>query len=115
MFYVSRYEQVQRYGGPQEGGWWYTVMRHMETMKRFYHRSDAIKHAEKCRQQESEQNLRLKQAYVKHLADMPEGESPYNDTEGYIPTGYPCDGEIAFVVEKIPGENDNTDSNFQYE
>ena len=30
-YYVNGYEQTERYGGPEEGGWWYSVLTHRDT------------------------------------------------------------------------------------
>ncbi len=30
-YYVNGYERTERYGGPEEGGWWYSILAHMDT------------------------------------------------------------------------------------
>lgn len=37
---VSLYEVDQRYGGPEEGGWWFDTYRHLRTVRSF--RSEAV-------------------------------------------------------------------------
>ena len=32
MFYVNAYERTQHYGGPEEGGWWYSVYKAVDCL-----------------------------------------------------------------------------------
>ena len=42
MFYVNEYEVDRKYGGPEEGGWWYDTGKFIKCHGQFIKQIDAI-------------------------------------------------------------------------
>jgi len=100
-YYVSIYNVESCYGGPEEGGWWYdwyvyVGARYYETEEEARNQVPIIR--EKIEEGDAERELERIQA----TANMPEGNSPYLDTEGYIPKGWGDGGKLCVVVEQYP-------------
>jgi hypothetical protein len=100
-YYVSVYQIENLYGGPEEGGWWYDWYTYLGAV---YHETEdaAEKAAEKTREQASYTNEQGKQDRANATANMPEGNSPYLDTEGYIPVGWGDGGKLTVRIEQYP-------------
>ena len=106
--FLSVYSVTQCYGGPEEGGWWYSFY-DLEVTKHFYSWEAAEKAYDSLTEWAEEQTKERKRAATLALANMPEGNDPYLDTEGYIPRHQVGDEEIYLVVEKERGENQTTE------
>jgi hypothetical protein len=100
-YYVSVYNIESCYGGPEEGGWWYDWYIYVgavyyETEEEARKQSSAT--YEKLKKENAGREGERRQA----IANMPEGDSPYLDTEGYIPKGWGDGGKLCVVVEQYP-------------
>ena len=100
--WVSIYHARQCYGGPEEGGWWYDWM-DLDHTVRVVGRKAAQRVAEAMRAELAG----VPDEDRSHL--IPEGESPYRDTEGYIPTGFAISEGHRVLVEDRPGEWQTTE------
>ena len=99
-FFVGVYNCDRCYGGPEEGGWYYNHLTHVRSMpvESREHGRQVIKAL--CEAQE---------APVDHSASIPEGDSPFLDTEGYIPTGFAVESGYSFFIERTPGDHRTTE------
>ena len=100
--YLSLYEKEQRYGGPEEGGWWYTWYTLCSYMS-FPSREVAEEAENKLKDQVAEENRQRETLRHKRTANMPEGPDPYLDTEGYIPRNWGDGGEYRLFIEESIG------------
>ena len=100
MTYVSTYKIDQCYGGPEEGGWWYDWYTLVDTLN--VDNEDVAIPVRQAR-------LGSLEKAKCHAASIPEGNSPYLDTEGYIPTGFSVETRYDIVIEEQPGDNSTTE------
>ncbi len=100
-YFVSMYSIERCYGGPEEGGWWYDWYVYVGAS---YHetREQADEAANKALDRTKNANRESKRDRDVAYANIPEGNSPYLDTEGYIPTGWGDGGELTVHVEQYP-------------
>ena len=94
-WFVTLYATSQHYGGPEEGGWYYD-RRVPISSRQFATRSEAEAEADRLRNAMPDPTDRS--------AMIPEGESPYRDTEGYIPTGFAVQTANDVWLEMVPGQ-----------
>ena len=82
MFYVNEYETNLGYGGPEEGGWWYSVGKFVTNHGEF----DTVEEAGKA-----------VQALGGYIAEAREGR--------YEPSSVLCNGWPILRVERHPGRD----------
>lgn len=83
MWYVSEYEVTRHYGGPEEGGWWYSWYEHKSVIDEEGAEKDAVA---KC--------LELAEEYAERL---PKG---WRDQGSVMPDG----PDVVFMPEQTIGE-----------
>ena len=104
---VSIYTKSQHYGGPEEGGWWYDRW-HLEYYKTCPTEEEAVRVQEILTAKIQHLHDEYEKDKHRRTAEMPEGNSPYLDTEGYIPTGWADGADWVVIKESRPGANDNS-------
>lgn len=89
--YVSIYETSSNYGGPEEGGWWYTSY-HLQSSKKFYDREEAEKFADALRNGVESQGLNNEPlSSSRGLDEYPDpsgGDPMYDHSDSDIPLGF---------------------------
>lgn len=106
--YLSIYTVEQCYGGPEEGGWWFTV-RKLDS--HIY--CDNREQAERLIA-ETQETLALLNNI--HRADQAEAYNVLGDEssscypEGYIPRGWSDGGQYELIVESVLGSQDNSNA-----
>jgi hypothetical protein len=108
--WLSVYRDSRCYGGPEEGGWWYTI-RSLEGYIKCHSKEQAkarlsavIAEVEKMNKDEAPQRYRAFAA----LPDEDLEPVPAGCGEGYIPAGWSDGGQLLVVIEDKLGEGDNT-------
>ena len=107
--YVSIYETSRAYGGPEEGGWWYTES-HLQNSKKFYDREEAEKFAEALEngieaQGANDEDLGSSRG-MDTYPDPSGGDPMYDHSDNDIPLGF--DGlarNYRVMIEERAGEN----------
>jgi len=100
VWWVSVYSTSQHYGGPEEGGWYYDRW----VLQRSIPCQTEVLARQMARMLDARRPAREDRAHL-----IPEGESPYGDTEGYIPTGFAMDADSTVIVERNPGDHQMTE------
>ena len=107
--FVSLYETSRAYGGPEEGGWWYTNY-NLESSKKFYDREEAENFAERLEGEIEQQNLNEESlSSTRGFESIPESPEVSKSLypEGYIPLGFSGSAKNYIVmVEDVSGENE---------
>ena len=98
-WFVTPYLVDQRYGGPEEGGWWYDWYYVEGHSLAFDTKEEADAYALKIGDEMEERNKELKMAGYRKDATLPDGPEA-NRPEGYIPNGWSSHSEIRIVVER---------------
>lgn len=102
VIYVSVYNVESCYGGPEEGGWWYDYYRLLDSFQ-LTNQEEADKLwtilSGYCNQKNASEETQRRQ----NTANMPEGNSPWLDTEGYIPIGWGDGGKVRVRKETVRG------------
>ena len=102
MYYVSIYLVQNCYGGAEEGAWWYDWY-NLEDSYRFADEETAYAKAQEISDLLNQRNEDERQERIENTANMPDGDSPWLDTEGYIPRHWDDGGTRTVVVEKTKG------------
>ena len=107
--FVSIYRSHRCYGGPEEGGWWYTVMV-FEGGLPFISREDAEQWLETAKVEIERRNREEAPARARAMAALPDCDAePLPDAgEGYIPVGWDDGGKLEILVEDVMGESDTS-------
>lgn len=105
--YVSVYRNHRYYGGPEEGGWWYSrdqflggiPMPNMEEAQRFL---DKMEQEVELRNQEEQPERN------RAMAALPgeDSDTAYHP-EGFIPTGWNDGGTLFTTIEQRLGSGDS--------
>lgn len=98
--YVTVYDCQQCYGGPEEGGWYYNWLTRVRSFP-VSSKEEGRRLIERLREEA--------EAPVCHAASIPEGDSPFLDTEGYIPTGFSVTSSQELYLEETPGAWETTE------
>lgn len=98
-WFVTPYLVDQRYGGPEEGGWWYDWYYVDGHSLAFETRAEADAYALKISDEMKARNKELKMAGYRKDATLPDGPEA-NRPEGYIPTGWSSHSEVRIVIER---------------
>lgn len=101
--FVSLYTRDRRYGGPEEGGWWYDWWT-WHGSKKCMSREEAERLRDRLVNWAKGKNEENAPERWRRTAEMPTGPDPYLDTEGYIPRGWGDGGEYEIVIEDVAGE-----------
>ena len=107
--FVTIYNVEQCYGGPEEGGWWYdwwTPCESFEVANREAADQLCTLVGDYCKLKTDSEAMQR----ARNTANMPEGDSPYRDTEGYIPKGWGDGGEYRVVCEEERGSRQSTET-----
>jgi hypothetical protein len=96
--YISVYETTQHYGGPEEGGWWYSRTRFVGYVVCMTLEEAEQKLAE-AKELTEQHNRDTQRERNEATAALPDHDSPYNDTEGYIPLGWTEGGKLHTRIE----------------
>ena len=107
--FVSVYSHGQCYGGPEEGGWWYDVVK-LVGSRRFPHREEAEAYLEQQKAEVERRNKEAAPARARAYASLPDcDEEPLPDAgEGYIPAGWSDGGKLFVQIEEVRGQADNS-------
>ena len=111
--YVSVYETSRAYGGPEEGGWWYTDNTLVES-KKFYDKEEAEAFAEALRSDMESSGANDEDMHSSKGMDGypdPSGGDPmYDHSDADIPLGFAGTARNYFVeIEDRPGESSTTE------
>jgi hypothetical protein len=104
--FVSIYRRCQHFGGPEEGGWWYS-RDSLEGSIPFPTKEDAEKWLEEAKRQVEKQNEIDAPKRHRAMANLPDEENAYYD-EGFIPTGWTDGGELWVTIEEVRGASDDS-------
>lgn len=108
--YVSLYETSRNYGGPEEGGWWYTEY-NLQSSKKFYDREEAEKFADALNNGIESKGLNDESLSSSRGMDQypdPSGGDPmYDHSDADIPLGFAgAARNYTVIIEDIAGENE---------
>lgn len=106
--FVSIYHQNQCYGGPEEGGWWYPVLK-LEGGTPFPTRKAAEDYIKIAEEEVKADNKSTQPDRNRATANLPDEESA-SYPEGYIPTGWSDGGELVILIESELGSRDNSNA-----
>jgi len=111
--YVSVYETSRNYGGPEEGGWWYTSYS-LENSKEFINQTEAEEYAEGLRNRIKGEGLNdepLSSARGMDTYPDPSGGDPmYDHSDADIPLGFAGDPRNYVVrIEEVRGSSETTE------
>lgn len=104
--YVSLYEQTRCYGGPEEGGWWYTVYRFLGGIP-----CKTEAEASRLRavlEDEAEKLAREANRARKEEFEFRYGRDPIAEIEDDFCSGESIDEKFLVTVETVAGEMDNS-------
>lgn len=104
--FVSLYRREQCYGGPEEGGWWYTRLS-LDGSLQFPTREAAEFFLAAAKTLVEFKNKAEAPQRHRAMASLPDIETAYHD-EGYIPAGWSDGGEYWVTIEDRQGESDNS-------
>jgi hypothetical protein len=99
MFYVNAYERTERYGGPEEGGWWYSVFEFVQCELATPNPAAADSWCRRMRQLNAECGGRP----VWHVPNVPDDDD--GDYDNLVSVSYM---NLTYSVEFEPGEDWNT-------
>jgi len=108
--YVSIYGRSQHYGGPEEGGWWYTICELQGSIP-FVNREQAeafLDQATKEVEQKNRESAPHRYRAMERLPDPDLEACPVGGSEGYIPAGWTDGLKLWVCIEDRMGQNDNT-------
>lgn len=106
--YLSIYVCERCYGGPEEGGWWYDVMKLESTIYcDNWEQADRI--VEESKEELERQNVQRRKDYT-FAYDQLGDDSTSSYPEGYIPNGWSDGGEYRLITESILGSCDNSNA-----
>ena len=100
--HLSAYTVEQCYGGPEEGGWWYSWYT-FQGAKRYETTEAAEAARDRLVAWIREQNKQEQDRANRVTAALPDDPGPYLDTEGYIPTGWSDGGKTELMIESEAG------------
>jgi len=108
--FVSVYSHGQCYGGPEEGGWWYDVVK-LVGSRRFPTMEQAKAYLQAMEAEVERGNKEAAPARARAFASLPDNdEEPLPDAgEGYIPAGWSDGGKLFVQIEEQQGQSDNSD------
>lgn len=97
-YYVNGYERTERYGGPQEGGWWYSVYR-------FVHTNLVTPNEQAARSwswylHDMLEDMKGERWHVPMIPDNDDGDYDHMVSVSYMP--------LVYRVETHPGEDYDT-------
>lgn len=98
-WFVTPYMVEQRYGGAEEGGWWYDWYHVDGHSLAFETREEASDYVSKIRDEIKARNKELKMAGHRKDATLPDGPEA-NRPEGYIPNGWSSHSEVRIEIER---------------
>ena len=106
---MSVYRHHRCYGGPEEGGWWYTRSQWCGGVP-FPTREQAEAWLETAQAEVDRMNREEAPARARAFERLPDSDlepCPVGGDEGYIPRGWDDGGELEVVIEAAAGEGDN--------
>jgi len=106
-FFVSLYLVEKRYGGPEEGGWWYTAHTYVRNLGKFDKINDAEDFREKMKKTYDD-NLHDPAIYATLPEKAPPGIEEERYPEGYIPTGFSTPDSYDIIIESGAGNLDTS-------
>ena len=108
--FVSVYSHARAYGGPEEGGWWYDVVR-LVASRRFPTMEQAEAYMAEQQAEVERRNAEDAPARARAFASLPDcDEEALPDAgEGYIPAGWSDGGKLFCQIEEQQGQDDNSD------
>lgn len=104
--FVSVYRKEQRFGGPEEGGWWYDTWM-FDGSIRFPSENTAVQFLAVSRAIIEQRNSANAPLRHRALAALPDVATAFHD-EGWIPLGWGDGGILHVIVEARAGEHDNS-------
>ena len=104
--YVSIYRQIQRYGGPEEGGWWKDYIIH-EGSIRYPNRHSAERNLQRITDEADTKRLQLNRATIHQAFDAVENALDLDDSDLNRGSSLGNDSYLV-VIERIHGARDNT-------
>lgn len=106
--YLSVYTIEQCYGGPEEGGWWYTVSK-LDSYIYCDNHEQAERLIKEAEQELAAMNIQRRKDYASSYDRLGE-ESSSSYPEGYIPTAWSDGGEYRLIIESVLGSQDNSNA-----
>ena len=111
--YVSLYETSRAYGGPEEGGWWYTINT-LESSKKFYDQDEAEAFLNQLNAWIENNDLNAEPLSTSRGFDKypdPSGGDPmYDHSDNDIPLGFSGDSSNYFaIIEDTQGSLETTE------
>jgi hypothetical protein len=113
-FYVSTYETSRAYGGPEEGGWWYTNYELLDSEpvvgKENAHKMRDKLQAEADGMGENDEDLGSARGFDQY-PDPSGGDPMYDHSDADIPRGFSGSARnIRVLVEDTKGEHETTET-----
>ena len=112
--FVSLYKRARCYGGPEEGGWyysWYTLVRYAKVCTK----EQAIIMRNEMEDEVTAQLAIYEQEKGDRWASLPDAEAlglPTNHEGDYVPTGWSDGHKLEIMIEDVAGENESTERPF---
>jgi len=115
QIYVSRYEKVRAYGGPEEGGWYRSIVSHdafLGPLNTFREAYAVLRELKRIQWLQEIKDRRANGAQWEPDWESLGGDETVSSTypEGYTPTGWVCAKEHFYKVEPITGLYEYADS-----
>lgn len=112
--YVSLYETSRNYGGPEEGGWWYTSYT-LDHSEEFNNLEEARAYADKLRDEIKNGGLNDEPLSSSRGLDQypdPSGGDPmYDHSDDDIPRGFSGSARnYAVIIEDVAGEHETKET-----
>lgn len=107
--WVSIYRSSQHFGGPEEGGWWYTRTQ-LEGSKYFPTMEQAEAFLAAAKEQVEQTNRDEAPMRARACASLPDEDEvccPAGYSEGYIPNDWSDGGNLFICIETQRGISDN--------
>lgn len=104
LYHVSKYEEQQLYGGPEEGGWWYDWTTYVATVGTFTKREDAQAFQDQLVKRDAPENAERKHRVNEGLARGANMDS-IDDPEPLL-RGECGDDKVLYIIETEPGSRE---------
>lgn len=102
-YYVNGYERTERYGGAEEGGWWYSVYRFVHTNLVTPNEEAAVSRMWYLRDMLAD--MKGERWYVPLIPDNDDGDYDHMVSVSYE--------QLTYYVEEGPGEDKDTYSPYE--
>lgn len=88
-YIIAVYDCAQRYGGPEEGGWWYDCGSLVRIMRTFHHEESAYAYCRKLNAKLESRVYGPNQDKVEYTSVISNGEYQARLFDDFAPKGFP--------------------------